>query len=107
MISPLAHVDPEAKLGKNVTIHPFSFISKNVEIGDNCIIYPFVSILNGTRIGNNCKIYNGAIIGAEPQDLRWKGEPSFVVIGDNCRVREHTINHQPWYLQRQCHPHRQ
>ena len=79
MISPLAHVDPEAKLGKNVTIHPFSFISKNVEIGDSCTIYPFVSILNGTRIGNDCKIY------------RWKGEPSFVIIGDNCRVREHTI----------------
>lgn len=91
MISPLAHVDPDAKIGKNVTIHPFSFISKNVEIGDDCIIYPFVSILNGTRIGNRCKIYNGDIIGAEPQDLRWKGEKSYVIIGDDCRVREHTI----------------
>ena len=92
MISPLAHVDPEAKIGKNVNIHPFSFISKNVEIGDDCTIYPFVSILSGTRIGNRCKIYNGAIIGAEPQDLRWKGDKSYVIIGDDCRVREHTIH---------------
>jgi len=74
-ISPLAHVDPTAVIGENVTIHPFAFISKNTEIGDGTIIYPHVSILTGTRIGKNVKIYNGAIIGAEPQDFRWKGEP--------------------------------
>lgn len=91
MISPLAHVDPTAKLGKNVTVHPFAFISKNVEIGDDCVIYPYASILNGARIGNRVKIYNGAIVAAEPQDFRWDGCQSYCYIGDNCNIREHTI----------------
>lgn len=90
-ISPLAHVDPTAEIGENVTIHPFAFISKNTEIGDGCIIYPYVSILTGARIGKNNKIYNGAIIAAEPQDFHWHGEPSFCYIGDNNIIREHTI----------------
>ncbi len=91
MISQLAHVDPEAKIGKNVTIHPFAFISKNVEIGDDCVIYPYVSLLNGTHIGDRTKIYNGAIIGAEPQDFRWKGEASQCIIGSDTKIREHAI----------------
>jgi len=92
MISPLAHIDPDAKIGQNVTIHPFAFISKNTEIGDGTTIYPYVSILTGSRIGKNVKIFNGAIIGAEPQDFRWKpGTPGFCYIGDECIVREHTI----------------
>jgi len=92
MISPLAHVDPEAKIGENVTIHPFAFISKNTQIGDGTTIYPFVSVLTGARIGKNVKIFNGAIIGAEPQDFRWKpGTPGFCYIGDECIIREHTI----------------
>ena len=91
MISQLAHIDPEAKIGKNVTIHPFVFISKNVEIGDDCVIYPYASILSGARIGKRTKIYNGAIIAAEPQDFRWKGENTFCYIGNDCKIREHSI----------------
>ena len=91
MISEKAHVDPSAKIGKNVTIHPFAFIDKNVEIGDNSIIMPFASIMSGTRIGNDCRVYQGAIIGAEPQDFRWKGEDSLCKIGDRCVIREHAI----------------
>lgn len=91
MISPLAHVDPDAKIGDNVTIHPFAFISKNTVIGDGCTIYPYVSILNGARIGKNNKIYNGSIIGAEPQDFKWHGEPSLCTIGDGNVIREMTI----------------
>ena len=53
MISPLAYVDPAAKIGKNVTIHPFAYIDKNVEIGDNCVIMPYVSINL-----ESCKIIN-------------------------------------------------
>lgn len=90
-ISPLAHVDPDARIGNDVTIHPFAFISKNTVIGDGSTIYPYVSVLNGARIGCRTKIYNGAIIAAEPQDFRWKGEPSLCYIGDDCIVREHTI----------------
>ena len=50
MISPLAYVNPDAKIGKDVTIHPFAYIDKNVEIGDNCTIMPYASILSGTRM---------------------------------------------------------
>ena len=87
-ISTISTTPKMAKLGENVTIHPFAFISKNTEIGDGCTIYPYVSILNGARIGKNNKIYNGAIIAAEPQDPKWHGEPSFCYIGDNNIIRD-------------------
>lgn len=91
MISPLAHVDPSAKIGQNVTIHPFAFIDANVEIGDNCEIMSYTSIIHGTRMGRNNKVYQGSIIGADPQDFRWKGEETFCQIGDNNIIREHVI----------------
>lgn len=91
MISPLAHVDPAAKIGNNVTIHPFAFIDKDVEIGDDCEIMPYVSIMNGTTIGKHNKIYQGCVIGADPQDFRWKGEKTYCKIGDNNVIREHCI----------------
>ena len=50
MISPLAYVDPEAKLGKNVTVLPFAYIEKDVEIGDDCVIMSYASILQGTKM---------------------------------------------------------
>ena len=50
MISPLAYVDKEARIGANVTIHPFAYIDKNVEIGDNCKIMPYASIISGTSM---------------------------------------------------------
>ena len=91
MISPLAHVDPSAKIGENVTIHPFAFIDANVEIGDGCEIMSYTSVIRGTRMGKNNKVYQGSIIGADPQDFRWKGEESFCFIGDDYVIREHVI----------------
>lgn len=91
MISPLAHVDPAAKIGDNVIIHPFAYIEADVEIGDGCEIKPYVSILNGTRMGRGNKVYQGAVIGAAPQDFRWKGEQTYCYIGDNNVIREHVI----------------
>lgn len=91
MISDKAYIDPSAKLGKNVTVHPFAYIDANVEIGDNCEIKPYASILPGSRIGNNTRIFQGAIIGAEPQDFRWKGCDSYCYIGNNCVIREGVI----------------
>mgnify|MGYP000504818590 CR=1 FL=1 len=82
MISPLAFVDPTAKIGDNVTIYPFAFIDKDVEIGDGCIVMPNASIMQGARLGKNVKVYNNAIVSASPQDFRWKGEMSYVIIGD-------------------------
>lgn len=91
MISPLAHVDPSAKIGKDVTIHPFAFIDRDTVIGDNCEIMPYVSVMHGARIGRNNKIYQGAIISADPQDFRWKGQDTFCYLGDNNVIREHVI----------------
>ena len=91
MISNLAHVDPSAKIGENVTIHPFAYVDANVVIGDNSEIMPYASIMAGTVMGKNNKIYQGAIIGAEPQDFRWKGEPTKCIIGDDNKIREHVI----------------
>lgn len=91
MISPNSHVDPAAKIGANVTIYPYVFIDADVEIGDNTVVMPFASIMSGSRIGANCKIYQAAIIGADPQDFRWKGEKTYCTIGDNTVIRENVI----------------
>ena len=93
MISPLAYVDPEARIGQNVEIGPFAFIDKNVVIGDNNRIMPGAKILYGSRIGNDNEIFPGAVIGAVPQDLKFRGEETTAEIGDNNRIRENvTIN---------------
>ncbi|MFO3725807.1 acyl-ACP--UDP-N-acetylglucosamine O-acyltransferase [Butyricimonas muris] len=91
MISPLAYVDPNAKIGKNVTVHPFAYIDNNVEIGDNCTIMPYASVLSGTRMGENNMIYHGAIIGATPQDFKFKGDDTILRIGNNNTIREKVI----------------
>lgn len=93
MISPLAYIHPEAQIGENVEISPFVYIDKNVVIGDNNVIMPNVNILYGARIGNNNRIFPGAVIGAIPQDLKFKGEETTAEIGDNNTIRENvTIN---------------
>lgn len=90
-ISNLSYVHPEAKIGDNVTIEAFAYIDKDVVIGDGTVVRPHASILRGARIGRNNVIYEGAIIAASPQDFRWEGEDSLVVIGDNNTIREHVI----------------
>jgi UDP-N-acetylglucosamine acyltransferase len=91
MISQLAYVDPAAKLGKDVIVHPFAFIDKDVEIGDKCEIMPYASIMKGTRMGSGVKVYQGAIVAADPQDFRWKGEQTYCYIGNNTIIREQVI----------------
>jgi len=88
MNQPLAYIHPEAKIAQNVVIEPFTTISKNVVIAEGTWIGPNVTIMEGARIGKNCKIYPGAVISAAPQDLKYKGEPSTVTIGDNSVIRE-------------------
>ena len=88
MIHQLSAVDPRAKIGKNVTIDPFSTISSDVERGDGTWIGSNVTIMDGARIGKNCKIFPGTVISAIPQDLKFEGEDSLVIIGDNTTIRE-------------------
>lgn len=88
MNQPLSYIHPEAKIAVNVVIEPFVTISNNVEIGDGTWIGPNVSIMEGARIGKNCKIFPGAVISAIPQDLKYKGEKTLTIIGDNVIIRE-------------------
>ncbi|MFW5821967.1 MAG: acyl-ACP--UDP-N-acetylglucosamine O-acyltransferase [Tangfeifania sp.] len=93
MKQPLAYVHPEAKVAENVVIEPFVTIDQDVVIGEGTRIGSSVTILPGTRIGKNCNIFPGAVIGAIPQDLKFKGEYTTVEIGDNNTIREYvTIN---------------
>ena len=93
MISPLAYIHPEAKIGQNCEIGPFCFIDANVVIGDNNVLMNSVTVLSGSRIGNGNRIFPGAVIGAIPQDLKFRGEETTAEIGDNNIIRENvTIN---------------
>ncbi|MDR0972519.1 MAG: acyl-ACP--UDP-N-acetylglucosamine O-acyltransferase [Prevotellaceae bacterium] len=93
MISPLAYIHPEAVIGENVEIAPFVFIDKNVVIGNNNRIMANANILYGSRIGDGNTIFPGAVIGAVPQDLKFKGEETTAEVGNNNTIRENvTIN---------------
>jgi UDP-N-acetylglucosamine acyltransferase len=87
-ISPLAFVHPEAKLGENNIIGPFCYIDKNTEIGDNNVFQNSVTINYGARIGNGNEIFPGASISTKPQDLKFRGEDTTCIIGDNNSIRE-------------------
>lgn len=88
MIQEMSFIHPEAKIGKDVQIAPFVYIDKDVEIGDGCQIMSHATILSGARIGKNVRIFPGAVISAIPQDLKFKGEVTTAVIGDNTTIRE-------------------
>ncbi len=88
MRQPLAYIHPDAVIHPTVVIEPFCTIDKNVVIGEGTRVGPNVTILEGSRIGKNCVIFPGAVIGAVPQDLKFKGEESYAIVGDNTTIRE-------------------
>jgi UDP-N-acetylglucosamine acyltransferase len=94
MISKLAQIDPNAKIGENVTIESFTTIYDDVVIGDGTHIGPNVTIYPGARIGKNCQIYPGSVISAVPQDLKFHGEYTTAEIGDNTIIRECVTIHR-------------
>ena len=87
-IHPMAIVDAEAQLGDGNIIGPFCVIGKNVVIGNNNHLLNSVTIHEGARIGNNNEFFPGASISTKPQDLKYKGEETLCVIGDNNSIRE-------------------
>ena len=93
MIDPRAIIDSGATLGEGVQIGPYSVIGPGVEIGAGCVIGPHVVIKGPTRIGCNNRIYQFASIGDDPQDKKYRGEPTRLEIGDGNTIREYcTIN---------------
>ena len=83
-----AIVDPNAIIGDNVTIGPFSIIEAGVFIGDRTTVGNNVTISSGTHIGKDCKIFHSASIGAIPQDLKYNNEETLLYIGDRTVIRE-------------------
>jgi UDP-N-acetylglucosamine acyltransferase len=93
MISKQANVHPAAKIAKDVKVDAFATIYENVEIGPGSWIGPNAVIMNGARIGKKVKIFPGAVISADPQDMKFDGEITTAEIGDNTIIREYvTIN---------------
>ncbi|MCR5757073.1 MAG: acyl-ACP--UDP-N-acetylglucosamine O-acyltransferase [Selenomonas sp.] len=93
-IHPTAIIEDGAKIAAGVKIGPYSVIGTNVEIGENTIVGPHVVITGWTKIGRECHIYQGASIGEEPQDLKFKGEKSYTSIGDRTVIREGATVHR-------------
>lgn len=87
-------IHPEAKLHPTVTVGPFTCIHADVEIGEGTIIDSNVTICDGVRIGKNCHIHAGAVVGGDPQDLKYKGEKTYAIIGDNTTIREFVTIHR-------------
>ena len=93
MIHKTVIVDNKAKVSNSANIGPYSVIGPNVEIGENVIIHSHVNISGNTKIGNGNKIYPFASIGNDPQDLKYNGEETKLVMGNNNKIREYvTIN---------------
>ncbi|MEN9522983.1 MAG: hypothetical protein RL065_1360 [Bacteroidota bacterium] len=88
MNQPFSYIHPQANIAKNVVIEPFVTIAKNVIIGEGTVIESNVTIMEGARIGKNCRIFPGAVISAIPQDLKYEGEDTLTIIGDNTTIRE-------------------
>ena len=94
MISPLAFVHPGSKVDESANIGPFAYIEDNVEIGAGTEVMANASILSGARIGKNCRIFPSAVVGAIPQDLKFQGEDTVAIIGDNTTIRECATVHR-------------
>ena len=88
MISNLAFIHPDAKIGNDVIIEPFAYIAGNVTIGEGTWVGPNATIMDGARIGKRCKIFPSAVVSGIPQDLKFRGEESTAELGDNTTVRE-------------------
>ena len=94
MIHPTAIISDSATIGKNVSIGPYCVINDNVTIGDDCELKSHVIIDGHTTIGKENKFYPFAAIGQLTQDLKYKGEPTYLVIGDRNTFRENCTIHR-------------
>lgn len=94
MIHPSAIIDSSAVIGKNVTVGPWTTIGSDVDIGDGCHISSHVVIKGPSNLGKNNKIYQFSTVGEDTPDLKYKGEPTRLVIGDNNTIREGVTIHR-------------
>lgn len=92
-IHPSAVIDPTAEIGEDVEVGPFCVVEAGVRIGDRCVLHPHVTVMGDTTLGTDNHVFSGAVIGAEPQDLKHDGQSVKLVIGDDNRFREHVTVH--------------
>jgi UDP-N-acetylglucosamine acyltransferase len=93
-IHPTAIVSPKAELGEGVSIGPYAIVEEGVRIEDRTVVSAHTVIKKYVRIGKNCIVAENAILGGLPQDTRFKGEESFLVLADNVTVREFATLHR-------------
>ena len=92
-VHPSALVGKKTQLGENVTVGPSAILGDDVVVGDDSTIAPYAIIQDGARLGKECKIASFAVVGGPPQDLKYKGEPTLLEVGDRCDIREYvTLN---------------
>lgn len=92
-IHPTALIDESAEIDPSVEVGPYSIVGPGVTIGANTRIGPHVLIERDTRLGSDCVIHKGAVLGTDPQDLKYAGEPTTLVVGDRTVIREYaTLN---------------
>ncbi len=87
-IHPTAIIDPQAEIGSDVRIGPYCVVASGVRIGNETELGPYVNVQRGSVIGKNCRFYGHASVGSDPQDLKYKGEPTRLEIGDRNVFRE-------------------
>lgn len=87
-IHPSAIIDPTAEIGAGVQIGPYAIIGPNSKVGDGSKIASHAILERNVTLGTNCQVSSGAVLGGDPQDLKFKGEETFVIVGDNCVIRE-------------------
>jgi UDP-N-acetylglucosamine acyltransferase len=94
MIHPTAIIHPKAKLDSTVRVGPYAVIDEGVELGADCVVGPHVYLMGLTTIGKGNQFHAGCVIGDAPQDLKYKGEPTRLRIGDHNVFREHFTAHR-------------
>ncbi len=93
VIHPTAIVDPSAELGDGVEVGPYTIIGPNVVVGENTKIGPHALIQQDTEVGPDCVLANGAVLGTDPQDLKYEGEETKLIVGASTTIREYaTLN---------------
>ena len=92
-IHPTALIDPAAELGSGVTVGPYAIIGPDVIVGNRCRIGPRVTLHHNVRLAEDVSVGDGSILGGDPQDLKYRGEETWVEVGEGTIIREYsTIN---------------
>jgi len=93
-IHPTAIVGETATIGRGVRIGPYCVVEDGATVGDDCVLHGHVTVYGATTLGEQNIVYPYAVLGAEPQDLKYHGEETRLIVGDRNRIREHTTLHR-------------